>query len=59
MKEDSLLSSLSNLSYHANNNGLDFFNDSAPMGAYPEVKMKAPIEQEEVDLNCLPIFMHN
>ena len=35
MKEDSLLSSLSNISYHANNHSMDFFNDSAPMGAYP------------------------
>lgn len=30
MKEDSLLSSLSNHSYHANQLHIDFFNDSSP-----------------------------
>ncbi len=42
MKEDSLLSSLSNLSYHANNNSIDFFNDSASMGGFNEIKVRPP-----------------
>lgn len=45
MKEDSLLSNLSNLSYHANNHGLDFFCDSASMGLFGEPKLKPPVEQ--------------
>lgn len=40
MKEDSLLSSLSNVSYHAHQNSNDFFNDSSPAGGYPELKVK-------------------
>lgn len=45
---------MSNVSYHANNH-MDFFNDSSPAGGYPELKIKQ-VEQEEVDLNCLPAF---
>lgn len=40
MKEDSLLSSLSNFSYHHNNHSNDFFNDSTPLGGEPEFKIK-------------------
>jgi hypothetical protein len=49
MKEDSLLSSLSNLSYHANPLHIDFFNDSSPaLGTegYPETKLKPQFDQQ-------------
>ena len=59
MKEDSLLSSLSNVSYHANQHHNDFFNDSSPAGGYPDIKIKPPKDQEEVDLNFLPAFHQN
>lgn len=48
MKEDSLLSSLSNVSYHANPLHIDFFNDSSPAlgtAGYPETKLKPNFEQ--------------
>lgn len=44
MKEDSLLSSLSNVSYYGNHHHTDFFNDSAPAGGHPELKIKPPKE---------------
>lgn len=40
MKEDSLLSNVSNVSYHANSSGIDFFNDSGHHGAFNELKVK-------------------
>lgn len=40
MKEDSLLSNLSNVSYHANSSQIDFFNDSGPNGGFHELKLK-------------------
>jgi hypothetical protein len=46
MKEDSLLSNLSNLSYHGNNNSVDFFNESSLVGSYAEIKAKEQVEQE-------------
>lgn len=49
MKEDSLLSSLSNLSYQANPLHIDFFNDSSPAlgtGGYPETKLKPQFDQQ-------------
>lgn len=40
MKDDSLLSNLSNVSYHASNSGIDFFNESGPGNVFNELKAK-------------------
>lgn len=41
MKEDSLLSSLSNVSYNGLHHHHDFFNDSAPVGGHSGLKINA------------------
>lgn len=56
MKEDSLLSSLSNVSYHGkypNFDGSDFFDKSLPAGEVPLPLKNSQQIQEEVDINLL------